>query len=623
MTMSTSPLAPPSGADLFRCLVVAYGVALALLCPRSAFSQNTPRRQSAPEPLTTLYDSWLKNPSISPNARFFLADRFDRDAVAYDARSKRWTPLGSAIGEQPRWSPDGRFVASVRQESLRSPWQLWLTPIDTATGLPTGIARRISTRPARSPNWSPDGRRIVFSSDDNGTFRVVIIPFNGGDEDVVYTASGHGGQTAWSRDGKTVVASLGEEGDRFVRIDLATKKAVFSAPENARALAPLGFSADGQQLAGWRRSRGELAIRRPTDGAVLSTFSIPPYVFPAAWMPQGHALLAVQNVIPQHVELVDTRTGRIRALTPVDTALIQAMSVSPDSKTLAYVRGGQVVFQAVGSGAARTIGGLVARDIYRTEWSPDGRRLIACSGEQLAVIDVATAKARILSKGDGKPAVSGADCRWAKKGSVLHWARTIAGVREREHQVREVTLNGEARLLTRVIAERYPHLLDDTLLTYPTGDALLARHLVTGKDITLDRGRAANVFVEWASDGKRMLTVKEQADRTFPLILNIADGTSTKIPYTLPGELASVRFHPDGRHLVGWACNTCAMPNWVEKWDIVMIPLNGEPARILTASQSDYRDHGEPVIAPDGSFIAFSGEKQYTSRIVSLPIPRR
>jgi Tol biopolymer transport system component len=49
-----------------------------------------------------------------------------------------------------------------------------------------------------------------------------------------------------------------------------------------------------------------------------------------------------------------------------------------------------------------------------------------------------------------------------------------------------------------------------------------------------------------------------------------------------------------------------------------MIPLNGDPARVFTASQKDHRDHGAPQISPDGATIAFEAETSYHSRVVKL-----
>jgi len=67
---------------------------------------------------------------------------------------------GATRDEQPRWSPDGSFLAfvSVRHENIR---QIFVIP----TG--GGEARRLTSTAhgAHSPVWSPDGLSICFASD--------------------------------------------------------------------------------------------------------------------------------------------------------------------------------------------------------------------------------------------------------------------------------------------------------------------------------------------------------------------------------------------------------------------------------------------------------------------------
>jgi TolB protein len=70
--------------------------------------------------------------------------------VGAGAAEKRLTKGGGHA--RPRWSPDGRRLAFLRQGRL---WTM------TADG---GAQTRLSTRPAAGPSWSPDGKWIAFAS---------------------------------------------------------------------------------------------------------------------------------------------------------------------------------------------------------------------------------------------------------------------------------------------------------------------------------------------------------------------------------------------------------------------------------------------------------------------------
>ena len=96
----------------------------------------------------------------------YTQTRVDREQDAYRSqihvaqvdggRSIRWTN-GSHKDSQPRWSPDGRYLAFVRELPDQKP-QLYLMPADG------GEACRVTDLPhgAGSSAWSPDGRKLAF-----------------------------------------------------------------------------------------------------------------------------------------------------------------------------------------------------------------------------------------------------------------------------------------------------------------------------------------------------------------------------------------------------------------------------------------------------------------------------
>ena len=76
---------------------------------------------------------------------------------------------------RPRWSPDGRRLAVLRNG------QLWTMAADGSG------SRRLTTRPASGPSWSPDGRWIAFASlSCTGGPGVYRVPATGGSPEVLF-----------------------------------------------------------------------------------------------------------------------------------------------------------------------------------------------------------------------------------------------------------------------------------------------------------------------------------------------------------------------------------------------------------------------------------------------------
>ncbi|MEV6849983.1 hypothetical protein [Actinoplanes sp. NPDC051411] len=76
-----------------------------------------------------------------------------RGGDIYVSRGAAETRLTTGGGyARPRWSPDGRQLAVLRNG------QLWTMRADG------GAKRRLTTRPAAGPSWSPDSKWLAFSS---------------------------------------------------------------------------------------------------------------------------------------------------------------------------------------------------------------------------------------------------------------------------------------------------------------------------------------------------------------------------------------------------------------------------------------------------------------------------
>jgi dipeptidyl aminopeptidase/acylaminoacyl peptidase len=144
---------------------------------------------SAPRPVRDddlLRFTWVADPRISPDGTRVAFTRVwvDADADTYrTALSLAEVPAAAGGGAppgvrpltfgprdgQPRWSPDGRFLAFVRgpadgkDEKSKEPPQLFVLP------LAGGEARLVCklAKGAAEPAWSPDGKHLAFLSGTN------------------------------------------------------------------------------------------------------------------------------------------------------------------------------------------------------------------------------------------------------------------------------------------------------------------------------------------------------------------------------------------------------------------------------------------------------------------------
>ena len=107
----------------------------------------------------------------------------------------------------PRFSPDGKWLAFVRTEMSRqiNDYQsaIWLAPTDGSRPRPFTSGDKRDTE----PRWSPDSRWLAFVSnrgDEKAKAQIYLIPTDGGEARKLTKMENGAGEPAWSPDGKRI-----------------------------------------------------------------------------------------------------------------------------------------------------------------------------------------------------------------------------------------------------------------------------------------------------------------------------------------------------------------------------------------------------------------------------------
>jgi dipeptidyl aminopeptidase/acylaminoacyl peptidase len=145
--------------------------------------------------------------------------------------ARRWTPETSAA-QQPRWSPNGRWLAFTSDREEEGTWQLFRMPAEG------GEAERLTDRKGgvESFGWSPDGTRIAFTAveeswcedkkrreeegDDGdvwgerlGFLRLRMLHLDSGRVETVTAADRHVTEFSWSPPGRELAVALARRPD--------------------------------------------------------------------------------------------------------------------------------------------------------------------------------------------------------------------------------------------------------------------------------------------------------------------------------------------------------------------------------------------------------------------------
>jgi Tol biopolymer transport system component len=232
---------------------------------------------------------------------------------------------------QPRYSPDGRYVAFTSDRSGAS--EVWMADADGSS--PRQLTH-LGAYIAGFPRWSPDGKRIVFHARLPDIAQLYLVDVDAGvPRRLTNSATGFTGPS-WSSDGKHVYAQGAYSEGRVYRIkvDDGSEEPLFEGrqpletPDGKLLLyskrSPLGIFARSLEADAARNPERRLVDDYTVIGAGF--LPVADGFYYAGSSPSG---------IPRALRFFDYALGKAKdiALAPQS---IDVLTISPDRRRLLY-----------------------------------------------------------------------------------------------------------------------------------------------------------------------------------------------------------------------------------------------------------------------------------------------
>ncbi len=118
----------------------------------------------------------------------------------------------------PSWSPYGKRIAYSSYQDGKQ--KIWVIDVDEE-GRPVGEPRMITKEEGLDPSWSPDGRRLVFHSDRSGKNELFVVDVETeGEEIILYRGdrSYPPRNPSWAPKGEGRVAFVSQNNIALIRI---------------------------------------------------------------------------------------------------------------------------------------------------------------------------------------------------------------------------------------------------------------------------------------------------------------------------------------------------------------------------------------------------------------------
>ena len=491
--------------------------------------------------------------------------------LAFDTSEGTWMNLDV--------SPDGKRVVFDLLGDI------YTMSID---GSPKPAALRLTSGPAfdMQPRFSPDGRRIALSSDRDGLWNIWTIDLEGKDwKQVSREKRWFVNSPTWSPDGEYVYARR-----HFV------KERSLGAGEvwMYHAAAP----SDGLQVTertGWQKDNGEPDVS--PDGRYLyySKDVTPGLTFEYNKDPNGTIYAIMRR---------DLVTGRERRAVSVQGGSV-APQVSPDGKTLAYVRRvrlkSALFLRDLESGRDRELFDRIDKDLQEAwavhglypqyAWTPDGKALVIWGEGKLWKVDATTGR-----------------------GTPIPFSVRV-----------EQTINEALRFPQKVHPDEFPVRMlrdvrvspDGKTVVYSALGKLYVKSLPSGEPRRLTNGSSLEFFPSFSRDGQ-WIVYATWADAEMGRIRVIRpDGAAGRDVVTRPGHYVEPSFSPDGRKIVFRQANADSIrgPYFNDEPGIFVVPAEGgEPVLVRDAGTAPEFDHTGTRI-----YVRETRNEKFTLLSVGLP----
>lgn len=334
----------------------------------------------------------------SPDGKKILAILFDKDAnqmvwvSASDGTVQAVKTFGKASPSNVDLSPDGRYIAYTLNGDI------FLFAIEENREIP------LVQHPANDKllGWTPDGKYVFFTSDRRGAWDAWLLQVAGGEPqgfpEIVKLDIGNVTPIGFTQNGSYYYRNEQGLHNVFVAtLDLETGK-VLSPPIPVRqtgATTCHDWSPDGQYLAYCTRSPDKsqiIHIRTLATSQERTLANNLPYFRYLRWSLDGQSILVTGFVGDPHEVIckIDVQTGERTDLVRSETEVLLRPELSPDGKTLFYIRGDPVSKTA--RLVARDLKTGREKDLFRVvpptrfgvgglfALSPDGQRLVLSTG---------------------------------------------------------------------------------------------------------------------------------------------------------------------------------------------------------------------------------------------------
>ncbi len=297
----------------------------------------------------------------------------------------------------PRISPDGKVAAFVvtrpNYADDRNESELYL--VDLAAGAPRQLT--FERRQVSEPRWSPNGRWLAFLAPDSADrSQVWLMPMSGGDAWRITKSKTDVQHYSWRPDGAAIAYAVADEEPK--REGEARHLATMEVGEQDLFLhAPMR----SQHI--WLQAIDTTAAQRLTSGAWSLELVLPPGSPPShlSWSPDGRQIAFARVPLPQSgrfdsvsVGVLDVATGSIRSLNGAER-FQNNPAWSPDGRSILFVyprdgRGdlgwmSEIYLAPATGGPGRSLTRALDRQVFGAEWMPGGGSVLVAANDRTTV----------------------------------------------------------------------------------------------------------------------------------------------------------------------------------------------------------------------------------------------